>query len=135
MIMQVIEQIKEPATFILIALIFWIGYERFLERVINPIFIEWFFGSKLGNEEKRVVIAKKATAYIGAIVFGFFFFASGFKILSILGVTYSEEDILTQLFDLSITLMIFAGGPDVLHQVMSLIQNTTISKKKETEKK
>lgn len=108
-------------TVLAVALIFWLGYERFVEKLVDPIIFK-----NIPSLEKY----KGSIVYLGALIIGVLFFFADLRFLELLfselGLNYSN---IAWLIDLGVTPLIYASGPDILHQIMSLIQTTKENQK------
>lgn len=63
--------------------------------------------------------------YALAACFGVFFWAADFRLLEAVGVELGKKfvgGITFEIFDLIVTVLIFAAGPDVIHQVIGLVE-------------
>ncbi|MFX0087925.1 MAG: hypothetical protein ACFFAU_19895 [Candidatus Hodarchaeota archaeon] len=112
---------------ITVALIFWIGYERFVELILDPIILKQILKPK-PEEESQL---KAFIVYGIAFLLGIIFFISGLHLLegifNDLGLTYH---FIALILDFIITVFIFAAGPDAFHQVLSLIQQVKKKQKR-----
>lgn len=103
-----------------VAIIFWLGYERFIEKLVDPLFER---NEVLKNNKPMII-------YLIALLIGVLFFFTDLRFLKLLftelGFSYT---IVAELFDLIVTALIFASGPDIIHQIMSLIQSTKENQK------